>query len=354
MTNIILLQDTSNYTRRLYTCIESIIHTQKNVTLYLILNKPIEINIHTTKTQNIRKYLISDLHDEQITEFNKHYEHYNDQTEEYIKNEFLNVFYLNSLMKKLHVPNTWVFTPSTLILTDLEELTKYIDMPMPMSKTGYLSELHNVHTSRLSNEIVEHYCTAVNQLYKNHGSKQVMHEIYKNMVSNHQSGGICSMTMWDWILNDCFNINMGFIIRPLHQILADNSIFDINFIASDKHYSKLIGIQNNVFESDYTVVKDNLNQAEIINHKRIFKKYGTVGIFYRSSLDNNNNNTSVSLSLLPPKHVHKVNTIHFDEPEELLQITVWNMLNSTFFSGDVPQYQVSIHLLCENKVKQRY
>jgi hypothetical protein len=139
--------------------------------------------------------------------------------------------------------------------------------------------------------------------------------------------------------------------------MLDDSIFDADFSQYNKHFSQLVKIEN-IFENDYTTIEDQEKQLKTVNHKKVFRKPNLFGVYYRSS-----QNSSKGSILSGSKTIHKVNSIHFNEQNETLQLVFWNTIRTTFFPGLIPQsspcpaelqtYQTTIHSLNETKNKQR-
>lgn len=356
--NIVLLPGIFHRPHEILCSIESIIHSQKNIHLHVLLTQDEDIQIQTKKGQTIHKYITKDLTSELLETFNNHFENFHDHPDDNIRSDFLAMFYLQMIMEKENIDIVWTFSPSTIVLSDLQLLTPYIQIDNP--NTSFLSEYHHVFTAYVSREIVTHYCESTIELYKGEGSKKVMQEIYENMKKHNQVGGICGMTIWDWIKDDCFNLKKNFVIKPLHETQLDDSIFDINFTGYDKHFLNTINFQAS-FESDYTTIEDDKKQLKTVNHKKIFRKSNDINLYYRSS--KNGGKTSI---LSNDKITHRINTIHFNELTEILQLVVWNTIRSTIFPGLTPQtshcpkeyqsYQTTINTLNtlnDSKNKQR-
>ena len=247
--------------------VKSVLQYNPDTVVWFISNEPQFVEKHFSENvpKTLKCFVFDEFENNETKSFNENYEHLSHNPLLFEKFAIGSYIYINNLMKKFNIEEAIIVETDVLVFCNLNST---------ISSNFNLDEYDAILAT--SNTICCSYCkkiyfeTFVNttlQLYSDNNILNMLKQIYSTM----QYGGICDMTINDWIKNE--NVYQGLFtnlnsekkkinIRELSEILQDNSIFD-NFLVSLKY-------KNDFFDSEETnvgVIKKIYN----INEKPYFK-----------------------------------------------------------------------------------
>ena len=255
--------------------LKSVLKYNANSNVYFISNDPNFVlkNFRECPT-NLHCYLFDDFIDDNIINITNSYVHLSHNQYGFEKFCILSYFYIYNLMEKLNINSLYVVETDVLIFDNLHSVfSKFYDL----NNTDAILANENIMCSSYVTKIyLETFCNSAIKFYND----IVVLNCLKNMFTKMKSGGICDMTINDWIYkNPTFNalftnlnsINKKIHITELTQILPNNSIFD-NYLAK-------IDYNDENFESETKHISNN-------NTIKIKKIYSVDGMAY-FKLNNN-------------------------------------------------------------------
>ena len=241
--------------------IKSVIKYNPDSTVYFISNDHNFIKKHFST--NLKCFHFDDFDNENIKIFEKYYTHLSHNPPIFEKYSILGYIYIYNLMCKLNIEKTIIVETDVLIFTNLNELfLKYYDIN---NIDVILANCNTICCSYATKIYFETFMNTTLKMYSDNAILECLKKIHKNM----NKGGICDMTINDWIKNE--NVyggiftNMNSINRKIKIIELSKILPDYSFI--DNSLQNL-NYENDVFDSE---IHENRKKIYTINNKPYFK-----------------------------------------------------------------------------------
>ena len=247
--------------------LKSVLKYNPHSTIYFISNEPkfIEKYFPINPPTNLKCFVFEDFEDENTKEFNKNYIHLSHNPYFFEKYAILGYIYIYNLICKFKINEAIIVETDVFVFCDLN--SKFKHNFFIEDYDTILADKNTICCSYCKKIYFETFVNASLKMYSDNKILQCLKDIYKNM----KEGGICDMTINDWINNDKVygglftnlnSENKKIIINELSEILPDNSFFD-NFLVS-------LNYNNVVFDSETTDVGLN-KKIYNINNEPYFK-----------------------------------------------------------------------------------
>jgi hypothetical protein len=212
-------------------CLKAAIKSNPNSIIYFISNDKFFMDKHfiTEPPRNLRCFTFNDLQDDNVDQFEETYTHLSHNPLLFEKYGILAYFYIYNLMNKININECIVVETDVLVFSDLKNIfttlydIKNIDVILnnnSLLTCGYATKLY-----------LETYINSALHIYSTPAIVDCLSSIFANM----NEGGICSMTINNWITNETIydgfftslnNENKKIQIGELCKILKHKSIFD--------------------------------------------------------------------------------------------------------------------------------
>lgn len=214
----------------------------------------------------LKCYLFEDFEDENTQFFDKNYVHLSTNQFLFEKYAILGYFYIYNLMLKFNLNEAIIIESDVLIFCNLNEIfSKYFDI---INNDAILSKKNIICSSYVKKIYLENF---VNTTIKMFSDKDVLNYL-KKIFSTMKSGGICDMTINNWINNE--NLYNGLFtklnsenkkinIEELSVILPDHSYFDGQLSRLD--------CENIFFDSEENKTVGKIKKIYNINNQPYFK-----------------------------------------------------------------------------------
>jgi hypothetical protein len=247
--------------------LKSVLKYNPDSTIYFISNEPnfIEKFFPINPPTNLKCFVFEDFEGENTKEFNKNYVHLSHNPYLFEKFCTLSYFYIYNLMCKFEMNEVIIVETDVFVFCDLNSKIK---SNFDINEYDAILANRNVMCSSYCKKIYfETFVNASLKMYSDIKIVECLKDIYKNM----KAGGICDMTINDWINNNTVfgglftklnSESKKINIKELSEILPDNSFFD-NFLIH-------INYNNSIFDyvnSEVGVIKKIYN----INNEPFFK-----------------------------------------------------------------------------------
>jgi hypothetical protein len=251
-------------------CIKSVLKYNPDVNIHFIsnYNNVIErffINDTSINYSKLYCYEFKDFECEKTLELNNNYIHLSHNPLLFEKFAILAYFYINNLMKKLNINNCIVVETDVLVFCDLSKTFKNnYDLNLCHA---LLADKNTSCCSYINKIYLE---TFINTSLLMYSTENIL-KVLKNIFINMKEGGICDMTINDWIVKGTYNKLFTNVndkketinINELSIILENNSFFD-NFLSK-------INLNNMIFENEYNNQVGQIKKIHYINNEPYFK-----------------------------------------------------------------------------------
>ena len=250
--------------------LKSVLKYNPDSTIYFISNDQHFIKKHfpLNAPDNLKCFVFQDFEDENTRIFDKNYVHLSHNPLLFEKYSILGYLSMYHLMSKFNIDNAIIVETDVLVFCNLsEKFANYYDIN---NNDAILADSNTICCSYIRKIYLETFTNTALKMY----SDEKFLQCFKNIYNNMKEGGICDMTINDWINNGTIyggiftNINSEkkkIKITELSNILSDHSFFD--------NYLSKINYENNLFDSE---VHEKPNVGKIkkiytINNEPYFK-----------------------------------------------------------------------------------
>lgn len=216
--------------------LKSVLKYNPDSTIYFISNEPnfIEKFFPINPPKNLKCFVFEDFDDENTIEFSKNYVHLSTNQILFEKFCILSYFYIYNLMCKFKINEVIIVETDVFVFCDLN--SKFKNNFVKNAFDVILADKNVMCSSYATKIYFETFVNASLKMYSDNKILQCLKDIYNKM----KNGGICDMTINDWINNDKVygglftnlnSENKKINVKELSEILPDNSFFD-NFLTN--------------------------------------------------------------------------------------------------------------------------
>lgn len=211
--------------------LKSVLKYNPDSTIYFISNEPnfIEKFFPINPPTNLKCFIFEDFEDENTKEFNKNYIHLSSNPYLFEKYAILGYIYIYNLICKFKINEAIIVETDVFVFCDLN--SKFKHNFFIEDYDTILADKNTICCSYCKKIYFETFVNASLKMYSDNKILQSLKDIYNKM----KNGGICDMTINDWINNDKVyggfftnlnSENKKIIVKELSEILPDNSFFD--------------------------------------------------------------------------------------------------------------------------------
>jgi len=182
--------------------LKSVLYYNPNRIIYFISNEPnmIEKYFSSEPPQNLKCYIFEDFEDTNTKLFDNNYLHLSSNHMIFEKFCILSYFYIYNLMCKFNLNEIIIVETDVFIFCNLtDKFNNYFN------KDDFDSVLANKNilcSSYCKKIYFENFVNASLKMYSNTNILEELKNTYNKMKLNGTNGGICDMTINDWINND--------------------------------------------------------------------------------------------------------------------------------------------------------
>ena len=230
--------------------LKSVLKYNPKNTIYFISNDKnfLQKNFPMEAPTNLKCYLFEEFEDENTKEFDKNYIHLSTNQLLFEKWCILSYFYIYNLMCKFNIDEVIVVETDVLIFCNLEET--FVKNYNLIESDAILYDKHTMASSFCKKIYFETFINSALKMYSDIIILKNIKNIKSNLENNKINGGICDMTINDWInynkinFKNMNNLKKDINITELSLILEDNSFFDEK-ITKIEYQDKLFDFEDN-------------------------------------------------------------------------------------------------------------